>query len=148
MGLPHIRNISIGHYNGDFLQIEILEDLKEKKYELLTIKLIGCLPFLKQAQTLLQSLKSTGKLPSIDLTSRDHVALLFQELKQKIENTWNPPYHEEEVCHCRKVNLDIIQNAIVLGNHSVENLGKETSAGTNCGNCHPDLKNLLKYRLG
>lgn len=47
------------------------------------------------------------------------------------------------VCSCHQVRQARLQAAIAEGEDSVERLGKTTRAGTNCGSCIPELKQLL-----
>jgi assimilatory nitrate reductase catalytic subunit len=48
------------------------------------------------------------------------------------------------VCACFGVGENTLQQAIAQGTASVEALGIKLKAGTNCGSCIPELKQLLK----
>lgn len=77
----------------------------------------------------------------------DHSSMLVRELILKLQNQWQLPYTHDEVCHCRSVNTSVVDQAIVAGAHSVEEIQRETMACTSCGTCRPDVENLLNYRL-
>ncbi len=47
------------------------------------------------------------------------------------------------ICACHGVSQRAIESAIGGGARSVEALGTTLKAGTNCGSCVPELKNLL-----
>jgi NAD(P)H-nitrite reductase large subunit len=44
------------------------------------------------------------------------------------------------------VRREVIEDAVKSGNlQTVEEIGEDTEAGTNCGACHDDLKDILLY---
>ena len=47
------------------------------------------------------------------------------------------------VCSCFSVGINRIISAIRGGCHSVETVGKETNAGTNCGSCRAEIKGVI-----
>ncbi|MDP1775859.1 MAG: (2Fe-2S)-binding protein, partial [Moraxellaceae bacterium] len=47
------------------------------------------------------------------------------------------------ICSCHQVRTARLQTAIAEGHCTVEALGACTRAGTNCGSCIPELKQLL-----
>ncbi|MFA6923971.1 MAG: (2Fe-2S)-binding protein [Bacteroidales bacterium] len=50
-----------------------------------------------------------------------------------------------EICHCMEVNKSVIIKAIKeKGLKTVEDVQDETTAGTGCGGCIPDIENILK----
>lgn len=81
------------------------------------------------------------------LASRDHASLLINELILKLQNKWTHPYQQDEVCHCRTVSLETVEQAILCGAHSPEMVSRWTSASTACGTCRPDVEKILKFRL-
>ncbi len=50
------------------------------------------------------------------------------------------------ICSCLNVGENDIRAAIEKGCLSVDAIGKETQAGTNCGSCQPEIKALIKVR--
>lgn len=78
-----------------------------------------------------------------------HVAILMRELILKARGEWNFPYKDEELCHCRAVATAIVDQAVTTGGcRTVSEVSRETSAGTSCGTCRPDIESILSYRLG
>jgi assimilatory nitrate reductase catalytic subunit len=51
------------------------------------------------------------------------------------------------ICACFGVGENVLRAAISMGADSVEALGIRLKAGTNCGSCIPELKNLLRQRV-
>ncbi|GAA4306374.1 molybdopterin-dependent oxidoreductase [Compostibacter hankyongensis] len=58
-----------------------------------------------------------------------------------------PPVQGRLICSCRQVGEDNLAAAIRNGCKSIEALGRQTGAGTQCGSCKPELKELLR-KLG
>jgi NAD(P)H-nitrite reductase large subunit len=55
---------------------------------------------------------------------------------------------EELICICMDVRRGEIREAIIAGNlKTIEEIGEATEAGTNCGGCHSDLKEMLKKSI-
>ncbi|MEP5155354.1 molybdopterin-dependent oxidoreductase [Planktotalea sp.] len=48
------------------------------------------------------------------------------------------------VCACFNVGVNTLRDAILNGAGSVDALGEDTCAGTNCGSCKPELASLLE----
>jgi len=93
--------------------------------------------------------KWRGPLKSVPEPSGvDPAAILMRELILRVKGEWKPPYEDDEVCHCRSVSLEVIDNAIICGAHSPELVSVQTSASTACGTCRPDVISLIDYRLG
>lgn len=108
---------------------------------------IGCLPFLRAVEKLRQTLKgspATWALPE----GSDHVGQLLREVILKGRGEWNPPYQEEELCHCRSIPTQVVNDAIVCGAENTDVIAKITSAGTACGTCRPNSQALINYRKG
>lgn len=81
------------------------------------------------------------------LDGSDHVSILLRELILKLQNRFQLPYQEAELCHCRAVPTDVVDRAIVGGCHTTNSVARATSAGTSCGTCKPDTDSLISYRL-
>lgn len=82
------------------------------------------------------------------LDGKDHVSILLRELVLKLQNRFQLPYQEAELCHCRAVPTAVVDRAIVGGCHSTLSVARTTSAGTSCGTCKLDTELLIAYRLG
>ena len=48
------------------------------------------------------------------------------------------------VCSCMGIGMNAIQAAIAAGAANEQDIGKATSAGTNCGSCKPELRTILE----
>lgn len=80
-------------------------------------------------------------------TELDHSSLLLRELLLKFKNQWESPYPEEEICHCRKVSTQKVEDAIMLGARTSGDVSRLTNASTSCGSCKFDVEKLIDYRL-
>ena len=74
-------------------------------------------------------------------------AILLREVLLKAQGRWEYPYAHEELCHCRVVQTQTVDRAIVTGAHTPEEVSRQTSASTACGTCRPDVEKILKFRL-
>lgn len=107
---------------------------------------IGDWKFLQLLQSTRSQLK--GKLDSIALPGGDSPgALLLREAILKMKGQWNPPYLEEELCHCRGIPTAKVDAAILAGAHEPRKVSEETSASTACGTCRPNVLAMIEYRL-
>ncbi|MBX7230828.1 MAG: (2Fe-2S)-binding protein [Bdellovibrionales bacterium] len=73
--------------------------------------------------------------------------MMLRELILRSRSQWNPPQIEEELCHCRFVKRDRVDQSILLGAHTPEKISLWTTASTACGSCRKDVIELLQYRL-
>ncbi len=77
----------------------------------------------------------------------NHSALLLRELILKIRGEWKFPYPDLELCHCRAIPTQNVDQAILCGAHTPEAVSAITSASTACGTCRPEVQALMAYRL-
>ncbi|MBX3041001.1 MAG: (2Fe-2S)-binding protein [Bdellovibrionaceae bacterium] len=111
------------------------------------VHFIGCaklLHFLESQKALHGKDPAQWPLPE----GLDHHELLVKELILKLRGQWVHPYQEDEVCHCRTVSLQTVEEAILAGAHSPEAVSRWTSASTSCGTCRPDVARIIAFRLG
>lgn len=134
MELPLVVEIK----GRDRLEITSLKPFK--------MKIIGC-------ENLHKKLAELKKSHGADISTwvlqseKDHVSLLINELILKLQNKWVHPYPHEEVCHCRTVSLETVEQAIMNGADTPEMVSKWTTASTACGTCRPDVEKILRFRL-
>lgn len=76
-----------------------------------------------------------------------HSEILLRELILRLRGEWNFPYKDAEVCHCRGVSCQTIDQAIIAGAHNTATVSRQTSASTNCGTCRPEVQKIIDYRL-
>jgi NAD(P)H-nitrite reductase large subunit len=110
------------------------------------MKVIAChyvFDFLERQKNLHGSDLSQWPIPE----AHDHASLLIKELILKIKGQWTHVYAHEEVCHCRNVSLESVEQAVFLGAHTPEMISKWTSATTACGTCRSDVEKILNFRL-
>jgi assimilatory nitrate reductase catalytic subunit len=90
--------------------------------------------------------------PDHDLPTRSWLSQLFSEISLSDEQrasllAGRPgsglPDCGATVCACFGVGENTIQDAIAAGANSVDALGQQLKAGTNCGSCIPELKKML-----
>lgn len=76
-----------------------------------------------------------------------HADLLLKEVILKYKKIWNYPYLESEICHCRSVTTEAVDESILAGAHSPSDVSRLTGASTACGTCRPDVEKIIAYRL-
>jgi bacterioferritin-associated ferredoxin len=93
--------------------------------------------------------KLIGRLHEIEIPEGvSHGVLLLRELLLRAQGLWDPPYKDQEICHCRVVATRKVEDAIIAGCHTVDKIKRATNASTSCGTCRTDVESLLAYRLG
>lgn len=124
-------------------QVEVLIDEAGKAKEL---SFVGCFEL---RSLILELKKNHGKDPMQwpMPEGSSHSELLLRELLLKLKGQWEFPYKEEELCHCRSVSTQRVDEAIVSGAHSPESVSRRTQASTSCGTCRADVEKILNYRL-
>ncbi len=110
------------------------------------MKIIGCEKLHKKLAELKKSEGSDIAKWKLQ-NEKDHVSLIINEVILKLQNKWPHPYTHEEVCHCRVVSLETVEQAILNGADTPEMVSKWTMASTACGTCRPDVEKILKFRL-
>ena len=80
-------------------------------------------------------------------TEKDHSSLLIAELILRAQQKWESPYTDSEICHCRKVTTQKVEDAIRLGAHTSSDVSRLTNASTSCGSCKFDVEKLINFRL-
>ncbi|MFN7728330.1 MAG: (2Fe-2S)-binding protein [Bdellovibrio sp.] len=111
-----------------------------------TFEVIGCAEITKLVQQLTTQHgadPSAWSLPEGD----GHAAMMLRELILRVRGEWAYPYEHLEVCHCRSVATEMVDQAILAGAHTCERVSRRTSASTACGTCRPDVQRILSYRL-
>ncbi|PIS11104.1 MAG: nitrite reductase [Bdellovibrio sp. CG10_big_fil_rev_8_21_14_0_10_47_8] len=111
------------------------------------LKVIGCadlLALVRAIQT--QHGVQPGQWPLPKGTS--HSELLVKELILRVQGKWKFPYEHLELCHCRRVETEVVDQAIIAGAHRPEEVSRQTSASTACGTCRPDVEKIIQFRLG
>ena len=106
---------------------------------------IGCSQILKLIKEF-KSKQSDAKLWMLP-TGNGHADILVRELILKIQGKWKFPLEQLELCHCRVIATEVVDQAIIAGAHTLEQVRRWTSANTACGTCKPEIETLFKFRL-
>jgi bacterioferritin-associated ferredoxin len=111
-----------------------------------SLKVVGC----REVEFEIQNrLKNEADLTKWSLPSgTGHGDLLIRELILRARGEWAYPYEHLELCHCRSVPTEIVDQAILSGAHEPKQVSTRTSASTACGTCRPDVQKIINYRLG
>ena len=78
---------------------------------------------------------------------RSHSEILLREIIQKMRGQWQFPVQQEELCHCRAISTQIVDQAIIAGAHTIQKVRRWTSANSACGTCLPEVTALFDFRL-
>lgn len=106
----------------------------------------GCSALEAKLREVIQEINATQDWPSL-VRGSDHSSILVRELLMRAMGTFQMPYTEVELCHCRAVPTDTVDRAIVGGCHTIGMVARMTSAGTSCGTCKQDTEKLIAFRL-
>lgn len=123
----------------DLLEIEFTNEKPR-------VKALGCtelLSLIRKFQVQFGKDPKTWPLPP----GTSHSELLLKEVLLKSRGEWNYPYTHAELCHCRSVETEIVDQAIIAGAHRTEVVSRQTSASTACGTCRPDVQKIIDFRL-
>jgi len=137
--------IKAGWPGLDELSLDLRLD-SQNQIESFTLRVVGGPELLALAEQWRTHFK--GKVDQVPLPEGDTPAvLLIRELILKAQNKWTYPYTEAELCHCRSIATDKVDQAIVYGAHRPEVVSRRTSASTACGTCRPNVEEIIAYRL-
>lgn len=107
----------------------------------------SCGPVLRLLQEMVQKQgrdpRQWNMLPIANL----HEAILIRKLMLLATGQWKAPHRSEEICHCRQVSYQKIEEAIMAGAHTPALVSLWTSASTACGSCRPDVQMMIDYIL-
>jgi bacterioferritin-associated ferredoxin len=76
-----------------------------------------------------------------------HAELLVREFILRCQGRWTTVYKHEELCHCRQIKAITVDQAIISGAHTPEQVSRLTTASTACGTCRPDVEKMINQRL-
>jgi bacterioferritin-associated ferredoxin len=136
--------VSVGLPGRDQIDLEL--EINGEEIVAGHVHVVGCLALLEMVNEWKPRLKgSVRKLPVP--IGVDHASLLLKELILRVQGVWNPPYKDEELCHCRGIPTERVNQAITSGCHTPEAVSRVTSASTACGTCRPDVVKQITYFL-
>ena len=126
--------------------LEITLEIDGENIQSSQIKSTGCLNFLKLSQEIKKTL--TGPLSELTPpTGSDHSSMIWREMIMTIQEEWQLPVTQDELCHCRKVTTEQVDRSVVYGAHTIDEVRLRTSANTGCGTCKEDVASLISNRL-
>lgn len=109
------------------------------------LKVVGCtsmLQLVRSCQTQFGKDLSQWPLPK----GSSHSELLLKEVLLKQRGQWSFPYPHAELCHCRAVSVEKVDQAILAGAHTPAQVSRLTMASTACGTCRPEVEKIIQYR--
>lgn len=125
----------------DYIEVELDEQNQQKQ-----VRTIVCSSFYQLLSDYRQRFGDqikTWPLPQ----GFEHQELLLKELILKLQNKWDFPFKEDEICHCRSIATQKVDQAIISGAHTPEMVSRQTNASTSCGTCRADIEKIIQYRL-
>jgi NAD(P)H-nitrite reductase large subunit len=143
--LKNMERFFAGNLEREFIELTIHRN-SSGAIESFDLSGLGRLELLRGIADLRQELKQ-GQLPARPPEGCEPHQILLREIVKKARSEWVFPYAQSELCHCRAVPADIVDQAIVYGAHTPEKVSEWTSASTACGSCRFDVEALLRYRL-
>ncbi|WP_374073396.1 bacterioferritin-associated ferredoxin [Bdellovibrio bacteriovorus] len=131
----------------DYIEVECEGDDPKAPGAVKNVSLVGCSAFMEMMQSMRRHFgPDLGKWPLPE--GQDHSSLLLKEMILKLRGEWAFPYAHAELCHCRTIATQTVDQAIIAGAHSPEIVTRQTSASTACGTCRPEVQKIIDYRLG
>lgn len=127
----------------DLIEIEISDGDASQRPR---VKVIGCtelLSLVRKFQVQFGRNPLSWPLPQ----GVSHSELLLKEVLLKTKGQWTFPCSDAEICHCRGVPTEVVDQAIVSGAHHTQAVSRQTSASTNCGTCKTEVQKIIDFRL-
>lgn len=87
------------------------------------------------------------KLENQSWPGAEHWDLLLSEVFGRLQGKFQLPREGEELCHCRRIQAAVVDQAIVMGAHTPEKVKAWTAASSGCGTCRPEVEKLICFRL-
>ncbi len=125
----------------DFIQVELNDQMEQ-----LRVHAVVCSSFHKLLSENRQKYGNDIIHWPLPLGSQ-HQDLLLKELILKLQNKWDFPIKEDEICHCRSISTQRVDQAIISGAHTPEMVSRQTNASTSCGTCRADVEKIIQFRL-
>ncbi|MBK7963807.1 MAG: (2Fe-2S)-binding protein [Bdellovibrionales bacterium] len=134
-----------GKIRAEILGRDLIE-LKELPSGEQEVHFVGCAEFARQVSDL--KLKY-GLSPQDWVFTNDlnHNSLLLKEFILKCRGEWKVVYEAQELCHCRNVPTQAVEQAILCGARTSEQVSQWTSASTACGTCRSHVEEILRARI-
>lgn len=133
------NNIDINIPGKDFVQIEFNQNKGRIQFK-------ACHQFTSTMMTFKKNFGvnvSTWPLPQ----GNSHSEIIIREMILKLQGKWDYPYKDEELCHCRHVNTQIVDEAVINGAHTSDLASQWTGCSTACGTCKPEVEKIINCRL-
>lgn len=134
-------------FGRDYIEVEYEGEDPLWPGALKRVNIVGCANFMDMMQSMRKNFgPDVTKWPLPEAS--DHSSLLLRELILKLRGEWHYPYGEDELCHCRSIPTQTVDQAIIAGAHTPEIVTRQTSASTACGTCRPNVQRIIDFRLG
>lgn len=130
----------------DWIEVEYEGELPALG-RLIKVNMVGCTDMMEMMQKMRAHFGVDVKAWPVP-EGTDHASLLLRELVLKLRGEWNYPYADAELCHCRNIATQKVDQAIIAGAHTPEMVTRQTSASTACGTCRPEVQKIIDFRLG
>jgi bacterioferritin-associated ferredoxin len=126
---------------------EIILEYCPKSKLATSLRVVGCADTINKFKTLVQTYKNRSVFEWPMPMGISHSDMLIRELLLKVNDKWDFPYREEELCHCRSVPTLIVDQAIIGGAHTCNQVTNQTGAASACSTCQVHIEKIIQYRL-
>lgn len=131
-------------FKAELVGRDLIEiDLSQGKARVRVIGCSDCLTLMRKVQVQHGNDPKLWPLP----TGSSHSELLLKEVLLKMKGEWIYPYQHLELCHCRAIPTEVVDQAIIAGAHQPKTVSRRTSASTACGTCRDDVQKIIDFRL-
>lgn len=112
-----------------------------------SLKVMGCVETLNYIKDLSQKFKTLSVFEWPIPLGSSHSEMLIRELLLKVNKSWDYPYKEAELCHCRLVPTCVVDQAVLGGAHTSLQVTMATGAASGCSACQVNIDKIIQYRL-
>lgn len=126
--------IEVGLSGGDTLSFDT---------ETHMVEVSGCLQLRERIKSL--SLMNPNPVQWPLQLGSDHVSQMVNKMILLLKQEWSLPYNSHELCHCRQVTTETVEELIILGALSQQEVSQRSRAGTGCGTCRKHITQIIEY---
>ena len=131
-------------FKAELVGRDLIEiDFSQGKARIRVIGCSDCLTLMRKFQVQHGKDPQVWPLP----VGNSHSELLLREVLLKMKGQWIYPYQHLELCHCRAIATEVVDQAIIAGAHNPKTVSRRTSASTACGTCRDDVQKIIDFRL-
>ena len=141
------KNIRVEIKDREWLEYKFALDPLGRFVQNVEFKAQGCIDLLHAVEKAAREFKGKA-LETLEWSDvHTHWGQMICEALSRLKGTYELPYKDPEICHCRNIPTSVVEQAIVLGAQTPEKVRAWTNASSSCGTCRSDVEALIKFRV-